>query len=414
MAWISSSMVGTAVLETAEARRAEVSNALGRLQKQPRVIRVAVFVLLFTLTAWLDLSVDRSLSLFALYLIPTLYSTWYLGPSWAYGSCLASGVVWFVDDWPGWHSYHHMLVPYGNLAGRLLVLTILVAIVNALKDALEDQFKAERKVVVREMEIASEVQRRLLPSQPPNYARLDLGFIYRPARELGGDYYDFIPISSERVAIAVGDVSGKGLPSALLMASLQSVVRTNLAMRERKLARFAAELSELLYEQTADDRYATLFLATVDTSSMDLYYVNAGQNAPLLFHNSTPQGRDEVGLEFDKGGPPLGIFAGSRYDCGKTTLKEGDVLVLYTDGVVDAANAQQEQFGEERFHDIIRSSLSLSATEICQRVVDEIHVFTGDTSQWDDITLAVVKVRPAFTQVAPKEPAFVGVLEFVS
>ena len=404
MGWLASSMVGTAVLETAEARRAEVSNALGRLQKQPRVIRVAVFVLLFTLTAWLDLSVDRSFSLFALYLIPTLYSTWYLGPSWAYGSCLASGVVWFVDDWPGWHSYHHMLVPYGNLAGRLLVLTIIVAIVNALKDALEDQYEAQRKVAAREMEIASEVQRRLLPSQPPDYARLDLGFIYRPARELGGDYYDFIPISSERVAIAVGDVSGKGLPSALLMASLQSLVRTNLAMRERKLARFAADLSELLYEQTADDRYATLFLATVDTASMDLYYVNAGHNAPLLFHNSTPQGHDEGGLAFDKGGPPLGIFPKTTYDCGKTTLKEGDVLVLYTDGVVDAANAQQEQFGEEPFHDIIRSSLSLSATEICQRVVERIQAFTGDTSQWDDITLAVVKVKQESSGVEAREP----------
>lgn len=404
MAWISSSVVGTAGLETAEAPRIEISNALGRLQKQPRAIRFAVFVILFTLTAWLDMSVDHNLSLFALYLIPTLYSTWYLGSLWAYGSCVVGGVVWLIDDWSGWHSYHHALIPYGNLAGRLLVLAIIVAIVNALKNALEDQYEAERKVVVRELEIASEVQRRLLPSQPPDYPGLDLGFIYRPARELGGDYYDFIPITSERVAVAVGDVSGKGLPSALLMASLQSLVRTNLAMRERKLGRFAAELSELLYERTADDRYATLFLATVDTASMELYYVNAGHNAPLLFQKSTGSRHDESSVTFDKGGPPLGILAGSPYACGTTTLKEGDVLLLYTDGVVDAANAEQEQFGEQRLHDIVHASLFLSATEICQRVADRVQAFTAGMPQWDDITLAVVKVKREFMNSETREP----------
>ena len=113
-----SSSVGVPVAQFAGARRTSVSNALARLQKRSSATRVAVFVALFALTASLDLVVDHDLSLFALYLIPTLYSAWYLGTTWAYASCVIGGVVWFIDDWPWWYSYHHPLIPYGNLVGN--------------------------------------------------------------------------------------------------------------------------------------------------------------------------------------------------------------------------------------------------------------------------------------------------------
>lgn len=400
-----SSSVGAAVGQVADARPINMSNALRRLQQQSRATRTAVFLALFALTAWLDFILDHDLSLFALYLIPTLYSAWYLGSKWAYGGCLAGGAVWFIDDLPGWHSYHHALIPYGNLAGRLAVLTIIVAIVSTLKNALEDQYEAERRVVVRDLDIASEVQRGLLPSQPPDYPGLDLGFAYRPARELGGDYYDFIPLSSERIAIVIGDVSGKGLPSALLMASVQSLVRANLAVREGDLARFARELSQHLYEQTTDERYVTLFLAVADTSSLTLHYVNAGHNPPVFFRKWTLSANGSTAEILDRGGPPLGMFAASQYTSGRTLLQEGDVLVLYTDGVSDAVNAEQEEFGEERLRDVVRTSLSLSATDICRNIVDRLDGFTAGSPQWDDITLAVVKVKPESPDAVKKGPA---------
>jgi serine phosphatase RsbU (regulator of sigma subunit) len=404
MNWISNS-VGPTVKQFASVTRLDLSSALGRLEKQSRGTRIAIFVLLFGLTVWLDLVVDHNLSLFPIYLIPTLYSAWYLGSRWAYTSCLAGGMVWFVDDRPGWYSYHYTLIPYGNLAGRLLVLAVIVAIVNSLKDAFEDQYEAERRVVRKELEVASEVQRRLLPSRPPDYPGLDLGFVYRPARQLSGDYYDFIPLGSHSIAIAIGDVSGKGLPSALLMASLQSLVRTNLAMREGKLSRFAAELSEWLYEQTAAERYATLFLAVVDTRSMLLNYVNAGHNPPLFFRKWTLSKRQSPSNILDKGGPPLGMFRRSQYQCGQILLHEGDVLVFYTDGITDAANREVAQFGEERLRASVEQSLSLSAPEICQRIREHLQTFTGATPQWDDITLAVMKVKPKLSESATGEPA---------
>lgn len=388
-----SSSIGAGATEFTGARRLEMSYALGRLQKQPTATRIAVFIGLFALTASLDLIVDHDLSLFTLYLIPTLYSAWYLGTRWAYASCLAGGIVWFIDDWPGWYSYHHAFVPYGNLAGRLVVLVIIVAIVSALKNAIEDQYEAKRRVGERELEIASDVQRRLLSSQPPDIAGLDLGFLYRPARQLGGDYYDFIPLGVERIAIAIGDVSGKGLPGALLMASLQSMVRTDLAVREGKLTKFAKELSKRLYEETAEERYVTFFFAVLDTSTLVLNYVNAGHNPPLFFRKWTLARKGSNDEMLDKGGPPLGLFPDSEYKSGRVYLQDGDVLVLYTDGILDATNGEHDQFGEERFRGTLRSSLPLSASEICQKVVDRMEAFSAGAPQWDDVTLAVVKLK---------------------
>lgn len=392
-----SNLVSSAAVEFEGATRIEMSNALARLQKQSSMTRVLVWVALFAVTASLDLAVDHNLSLFPLYLIPTLFAAWYLGSRWAYASCLAGGVVWVVDDRPGWYSYHHALIPYGNLAGRLTVLVVIVMIVSALKQTLEDEYEAERRVVVRELEISLEVQRRLLPSDLPDYPGVDLGFFYRPARELGGDYCDFIPLSSERIAIAAGDVSGKGLSSALLMASLQSLVRTNLALREGKLARAAKELNKRVYEETAPERFVTLFFGVLDTSSLTFDYVNAGHNPPLFFRKWTLSPRSASAETLDNGGPPLGLFAENQYASGRISLQEGDVFVLYTDGISDAANNVQEQFGEERLRDIVLSSLYLSASEICQKVADELDAFTGGSPRWDDLTLAVVKVKPDFT-----------------
>jgi phosphoserine phosphatase RsbU/P len=355
-----------------------------------------VFASLFIFIAWPDLALDPDLSLFALYLIPTLYSAWFLGLRWGYVGCLASTVVWLIDDWGGATLYHHhVLIPYWNVAGRSIVLMAVVAMVHSLKVALEDQYQTERRGVQREFEIACEVQSRLLPTEPPVYPHLDFGCVYKPAREVGGDYYDFIPFDSARMGLVVGDVSGKGLSSALLMASLQGLVRTNLAVRQGDVARFMTELNESYFKLTASNRYATLFFALVDVSNQTLQYVNAGHNPPMLFRSGTSSPhRMSTTERLEGGGPPVGILAGSQYESGQVVLHEGDVLVMYTDGVADALNAQNEDFGEERLGRLVRPLLSLSAAEISKRVAEQLQAFVMDSPQWDDITLVVMKVKP--------------------
>lgn len=382
-------------------RRGTLLNALRYWQRQPRGVQALGFLGLFVPIACLDLALDLVLdsdpSLFALYLIPTLYSAWFLGIRWGYVSCLASAVVWVIEDWGEVAFYHHTLVPYWNLIERLILITGIVAMVNALRRGLEDKYEHEaaRRRSQKEFEIACEVQIRLLPSQAPDYPRLDFGFFYQSAREVGGDYYDFVPFNSEQMGLAVGDVSGKGLASSLLMASLQGLVRTNLAVRQGEVARCVTELNDSFYKLTANHRYATLFVAVVDASNQTLQYVNAGQNPPLLFRNGAPSALGLSTTEsLDCGGPPVGILARSQYRSEHVLLHDGDVLVAYTDGVVEALNARQEEFGEERLSDIVRSSLSLGAAEICKRITERLQAFMAEGPQWDDITLVVMKVTP--------------------
>jgi sigma-B regulation protein RsbU (phosphoserine phosphatase) len=310
-------------------------------------------------------------------------------------SCLASAVVWVIDDWGRAVLYHYAMIPYWNVAGRLIVLAVIVAMVSALRSALEYEYEAERRRIQREFEVACQVQSCLLPSAAPDYPRLDFGFFYQPAREVGGDYYDFIPYNPDRVGLAVGDVSGKGLSGALLMASLQGLVRMNLAVREGEVARFVTELNDSMYRLTPSNRYATIFFGVVDLSSQTLHYVNAGHNPPLLFRNGTSTAHCGSPAEsLQDGGLPVGLFARSQYRSQRVFLHDGDVLVAYTDGVVEALNPQREEFGEERLSDIVRSSFSLSAAEISKEIADRLQSFMAGGPQWDDITLLVMKVKP--------------------
>jgi sigma-B regulation protein RsbU (phosphoserine phosphatase) len=266
-----------------------------------------------------------------------------------------------------------------------------------MERALRDEFKyeTERRSAQKEFEFACEVQVRLLPSQAPDFPRLDFGFFYLSAREVGGDYYDFIPFNPTQMGLAVADVSGKGLSSSLLMASLQGLVRTNLAARQGEVARFVAELNDSFYKLTANNRYATIFFAVVDVSNQTLHYVNAGQNPPLLFRNgASPAHVAGTTERLESGGLPVGLLARSQYRSAHVPLQDGDVLVAYTDGVVEARNPQQEEFGEARLSEVVRSSLSLSAPEICRRIAERLQAFVAESPQWDDITLVVMKVKP--------------------
>ncbi|WP_051670661.1 PP2C family protein-serine/threonine phosphatase [Bryobacter aggregatus] len=365
-------------------------NVLTYLRRQPRSVHALILLALIVLIAGLDFTVDRDLSLFALYLIPALYGVWFLGRRWGYISCLVSAVIWLVDAWQGLPALRSVLIPYWNLAERLIVLLVVVSIVNAMRQALQDEHEAKERDVRREFELAREVQGRLLPSEAPDYPRVEFGFFYQAARKVGGDYYDFIPITPDRLAIAVGDVSGKGLSSALLMASLQSLVRTNLVARQGELTRFVTELNHSLYKMTASSRYATLFFAILDVSDLTLRYVNAGQNSPFLFrHGDTPA----IVESLTTGGLPIGIVAESHYQSGGMQLHDGDVLIAYTDGVVEALNAKQEEFGEARLKEIVQASLSTSAAEICRQIASQLNAFVADTAQFDDITLVVMKIQ---------------------
>jgi phosphoserine phosphatase RsbU/P len=256
---------------------------------------------------------------------------------------------------------------------------------------LTEAIKAEvaaREKHRRELEIAHEVQERLFPQDYPPVAGLDYAGACRPALGVGGDYYDFIHLSPTEVGIAIGDVSGKGIPAALLMATLRAYLRGQTIQRQGDLAAVMANLNRLVYESSAANRYATFFYGEYDAAARGLSYVNAGHNPPMLFRR-IDGGRTVVRL--DAGGPVIGLMEDCRYGQGRVTLEPGDVLVAYTDGISEAMNAADEEWGEARLMDAVRTNGSASAPGLIDRLMVAADAFVAGAPQHDDMTIVVVR-----------------------
>jgi sigma-B regulation protein RsbU (phosphoserine phosphatase) len=242
----------------------------------------------------------------------------------------------------------------------------------------------------RDLEIAREVQERLFPQKLPEIAGLDYAGLCRPAEGVGGDYYDFLALPEGNLGVAVGDVSGKGIPAALLMASLQASLRGQAINGSADPAALMKNLNRLTYDATPSNRYATFFYAQYYSSERRLTYVNAGHNAPMLLRAAGgPVER------LDTGGTVIGSFPSVVYEQGTLTLEPGDLLVAFTDGVSEAQNASDEEFGDERLLQTIERGRQVDAVELIRRIVASVDAFAAGAPQFDDLTLVVLRVRPA-------------------
>jgi phosphoserine phosphatase RsbU/P len=248
---------------------------------------------------------------------------------------------------------------------------------------------AAREKQKRELEIAHEVQERLFPQEYPPMAGLDYAGACRPALDVGGDYYDFIALSKTELGIAIGDVSGKGIPAALLMATLRAFLRGQTMQRQSDLTAVMANLNKLVYDSSTSNRYATFFYGELDTSSRTLTYVNGGHNPPMLFRQSDC-GRDVVRL--DAGGPVIGLMEDCVYQQGSVALEPGDVLVAYTDGISEAMNEAEDEWGEEQLKDAVRPSRHAPARDLIDRIMTSADAFVAGAPQHDDMTLVIVRL----------------------
>jgi sigma-B regulation protein RsbU (phosphoserine phosphatase) len=235
-----------------------------------------------------------------------------------------------------------------------------------------------------EFRLARSIQNNLLPKTQPDLPGYDIAGGTIPARSVGGDYYDFIPLSDTRVALCLGDVSGKGMPAALLMAHLQAAVRGQTLLKVSP-SRCLGHSNTLLYHSTDVDRFATCFYGILDAEEHCLCYANAGHEHPLLFRG----GGDRESL--DKGGIVLGILEEASYSEADIPVGPGDVLVIYSDGITDAADGGEEEFGLERLQAIIDRNRHVSAQELVRCIIGEVEKYAGDTPQTDDMTLVVIK-----------------------
>ena len=247
---------------------------------------------------------------------------------------------------------------------------------------------ANREKAKRELEIAREVQERLFPQEYPPIPGVEYAGACRPALGVGGDYYDFIARSPTQLGIAIGDVSGKGIPAALLMATLRAYLRGQTVGGEANLTGLMANLNRLVYESSAPNRYATFFYAEYDAVTSRLVYVNAGHNPPLVRCASGEVAR------LDVGGPVIGMFPECSYNQGCITLHAGDVLVAFTDGVSEAMNAQFDEWGEERLVQSLNDSATTEPRQLIVQLMAGADAFAAGAAQHDDMTVVVLRRLP--------------------
>jgi phosphoserine phosphatase RsbU/P len=247
---------------------------------------------------------------------------------------------------------------------------------------------AQRERLNREVEIAREVQERLFPQTLPAIAGLDYAGHCRPALGVGGDYYDFLALPQGHLGVAIGDVSGKGIAAALMMASLQASLRGEATRAPENLAAAVSNINRLVYEASAENRYATFFYGQYDPATRAFDYVNAGHNPPMLFHCAN--GKWSV-TRLDIGGTVVGLMKSFAYQQGSVALSRGDILVAYTDGISEAMNQSDEEWGEDRMMKTIESCNSLPAREILQHVFTSADAFVAGAEQHDDMTLVVLR-----------------------
>ncbi len=274
----------------------------------------------------------------------------------------------------------HVFTPFEESLLQAVASQVAAAILTSrlFAEALE----AER--YARQLAYAGEVQRRMIPERAPSYEGLDIGAIYRPTFEVGGDFYDFISLPGNNLGLAIADVSGKGVPASLQMASLRAALRVN-AYHMYDIDRILSEVNRHLCRDTLVGEFATAFYGVLNPGTGRLTYCNAGHHPPMLLRGGEIQ-------ELLTGGTVLGMDPDAAFDRGIVDLRAGDVLLLYTDGAVEALNFADEQFGNARLTESLRRHSEHNAQLIAQNLLWDIRRFRGLADRTDDLTMVVVKV----------------------
>jgi sigma-B regulation protein RsbU (phosphoserine phosphatase) len=246
------------------------------------------------------------------------------------------------------------------------------------------EIEHQERLMARELEQAADIQRRFLPSAAPQVAGVDLAGHNAPCRTVGGDYFDFFPYPNGRVAMVLGDVSGKGMPASLLMMSLQARVQV-LIEEPEDLGVVMSRLNRLTATNCPSNRFITFFMCLLDGSTGELLFSNAGHNPPLLL-------RANGDIEWlEEGGCVLGILPMAKYEAARRQLDLGDVLVVFSDGVTDAMNPQGDDFGEVRLAAVVHEHRMRSSAEMVQAVNRAIAEWAAGSPLPDDLTLLVAR-----------------------
>jgi serine phosphatase RsbU (regulator of sigma subunit) len=267
---------------------------------------------------------------------------------------------------------------------NLLTVMANTAAIRIENARLVEVEQAER-IMARDLDQAADLQRRFLPSAPPDVPGVDIAGYNAPCRTVGGDYYDFFSYQNGRVALALGDVSGKGMPASLMMMGLQARVQQALIDEPEDLGLAMTRINKITCPKCPSNRFITFFFCVMDPATGELSYANAGHNPPFLVRAT-----GEVSM-LPGGGPPLGIIATAVFAEESMTMSPGDVLAIYSDGVTEAQNPNEEEFSEERFEAVLAANRKKSAGEIVIAVNRALGEWAQGGPPADDITMVIAK-----------------------
>ncbi len=310
-----------------------------------------------------------------------------------------------VDVQTGYHTRNILCLPIRNKSGKIIaalqllnkkhggftgedvdsLLMLSGHMALALENAQLHRALIEKERLEREMALARDIQRGLLPETAPVVQGFDVAVTNEPCYEVGGDYYDFLTLGPDTLLIVIADVEGKGISSAMIMSNLQATLRA-LVLNLDSLNKIAESLNRMILAGTRGGKYLTMFLGLIDIQRKTIDYINCGHVPPVVVRDEG----DPVGLT--EGGMVVGLFDNVRYNRGQVKFQTGDVLVLCTDGITEAMDAQQEEYGSERLVNCVRSAITQSAAEILTTVNAEVTKFSRMGTHLDDKVMIAVKV----------------------
>src|SRR6266481_3403641 len=339
-----------------------------------------------------------SISLIYLYILPLAVGAIFLRKKVSYGLIVVC--VLFHDYYsprvinPGLRIFH-------NLSAMLCFAFVVYVIQRYMeqREALAKTVQQQRDDLLKDVELAAQVQRLFLPLGRPAIAGLEIAGMMQPSRGVGGDYYDYIPIDAHTIQVVIADVAGKGVPAALLMSATAAAMRLE-ANRDRNMLEQVKRLNTEIGAVSDPERYVTLLVAEIDTNKRTIHYVNCGHNPAILFRAST--GRLSL---MNSSCLPIGLSPEEICELASADLMAGDMVVFYTDGVTEAENQLGEEFGLERLSVIVRRGSSLSAEDLMVDIYNSAADFCGDNFN-DDVTILVVKCNfDGFSTVSSQSPS---------
>ena len=326
-----------------------------------------------------------SISLIYLYILPIAVGAIFLRKSVSYGLIVVC--VLFHDYYsprginPGLRIFH-------NLSAMLCFAFVVYLIRRYMeqREALAKTVRQQRDDLLKDLELAAEVQRMFLPLGKPAIAGLEIAGMMHAAKGIGGDYYDYIPIDEHTIQLVIADVAGKGVAAALLMSATAAAVQLEVN-QQRDMLQVVSRLNTSIHGVSSDgERYVTLLMAEVDARNRKLRYVNCGHNPALLFRAGTGKV-----TRMNSSCAPIGMILGQPCEIGSVDLFQGDVLVFYTDGVTEAENLLAEEFGMERLSAVVQRGSSLSAEALMDDIFSSAANFSREVGFSDDVTILVVK-----------------------